>query len=155
MQTIILTIMDIFDIILALNQMPKGSLMSTKTLAIVALNETEFLSPELQDKLGGEMYTMYVYDPEEQTYAAERTPSFYLVPFDYAGKTRLSDEDDSEYREDILGEAIYMHCHRIEAMPDDLKDTVEVEWDDEEPFRDQAYALLSADVSHPPRILNL
>ena len=68
-----------------------------KTVAIVALNESEFLDESLKDKLGGSLYTLYFYDPEEATNCCEVTPSYYLTPFDYYGKERLSDEDDSDY----------------------------------------------------------
>lgn len=129
--------------------------MSTKKLGIVALNETEFLSPELKTLLGDEYYTLYVYDLGEQTHLCEATPSFYLVPFDYAGKNLLSDEDDSEYAADLMGDPIYVHCRTIEALDDDLKETVEVEWDDEEKFEGQASEKLRANVTHPKYIRDL
>lgn len=129
--------------------------MASKNLGIVALNETEFLSPELKTLLGDEYYTVYVYDKDEQTRLCEITPSFYLIPFDYAGKNRLSDEDDSEYREDLMGEPIYVHCRTIESMDDKFKTTAEVEWDEEEDFESQARELMSANPSHPDYILKL
>lgn len=129
--------------------------MSSKTLAIVSLNETLHLEPEFKEKCGGELNVLYVYDPNEQVYACEITPSFYLVPFDYYTKTRLSDDDDSEHRINILGEPIYVHCRTIEGIDAARKDTTEVEWDAEIDFEDQAYELLSSNVVHPEHALTL
>ena len=131
--------------------------MSTKTLGIVAIREDGQLSSDLQEKLGGESYCLYVYDPKEVTHLAEITPSYCLIPFGYAGKKFLSDEDDGEYRNDIIGnEPVYMHCRSIDALHEHFKTTVEVNWDDDEDvdFETQAYELMSANPSHPSYVLS-
>lgn len=127
--------------------------MSTKTLAIVSINESEHIDEAVKAKLGGELHVLYVYDPNEETFCCEVTPSHYLVPFDYYGKKHLSDEDDSDLRGDLIGEPKYMHVRTIENMDDQYKTTVEVEWDDEEDFEGQANELMSANPEHPPHAL--
>lgn len=126
-----------------------------KTVAIVAINETEHMSDELKEKSGGAIYTLYLYDPEEATYCAEITPSFYLIPFDYYTKERLSDEDDSEYGADILGEPIYMHCRSVESIDDKFKATTIIEMDEDDAFDDAALSALKADTVHPEHALTL
>jgi hypothetical protein len=126
-----------------------------RTVGIVAINETEFLSDELKEKTGGAQYTLYFYDPSEETHLAEITPSYYLVPFDYYTKEFLSDEDDSEYRTDILGDEIYMHCRTVDAIKDQFKATTVIELDDDEDFVEQAREALQANPEQPPHALTL
>lgn len=129
--------------------------MGSKTIGIVAINETEFLAEEVQEMVGGEYYTLYAYDPSEATHLCEVTPSHYLIPFDYASKRLLDDEEDSEYRSDLMGDAIYMHCRAVESFPDDLKTTVEIEWDEDDTFEDKAIDYLRGNPSHPDRLKTL
>lgn len=126
--------------------------MGTKTIGIVAINETEFLSDELKALVGGEYYTIYAYDPAEATHLCEITPSYYLEPFDYVSKRRLTDEEDSEYRTDLMGDEIYMNCRNVSALPEDLKTTVEIEWDEDDTFEDQAMDYLRGNPTHPERV---
>ena len=125
-----------------------------KTVAIVALNESEYLDDALKEKLGGSLYTLYFYDPEETTNCCEITPSYYLTPFDYYGKERLSDEDDSDYRTDILGDEIYMHCRSVDAIDEKFKTTVEIEMDEDDDFLEQAREYLNGNPAHPAHALS-
>lgn len=123
--------------------------MGTKTIGIVAINETEYLSDDIKKMVGGEYYTLYAYDPEEATRLCEITPSFHLEPFDYASKRMLTDEEDSEYRADLMGDAIYMHCRTVESLPEAFRTTVEIEWDEGDTFEDQAMEYLRGNPTHP------
>lgn len=120
-----------------------------KTVGIVALNESENLCSELKTKLGGSLYTLYFYNPEEATHCCEVTPSYYLTPFDYYGKETLSDGDDSEYRSDILGEEIYAHCRAINALDDKFKATIEIDVDEDEDIMEEARDYLNGNPVYP------
>lgn len=126
-----------------------------KNLGIVAINESEHLDGELKDKLGGELYTLYFYNPEESTFLCEATPSYYLVPFGYYSKTRLSDDDDSEYRSDILGEPIYMHCRSVDNLDESFKTTTVIELDEDDDFVEKALDAMNANPEEPPHALSL
>lgn len=130
--------------------------MGSKTIGIVAINETEFLTEKMKEMVGGEYYTLYAFDPSEEVHLCEITPSYYLIPFDYASKRLLDDEEDSEHASDLMGDPIHMHCRAINGFPEDLKTTVEIEWDDEtDTFEDKAIDYLRGNPSHPDRLMAL
>lgn len=129
--------------------------MSTKTIAVIAINETEFLSDEMKELVGGEYYTLYAYDPSEATNLCELTPSYYLMPFDYASKRCLTEDEDSEYAADLKGDPIYMHCRTVEGFPADLKTSVDIEWDEDDAFEDQAMDYIQGNPTHPDRVFAL
>ena len=115
--------------------MHKGEHM--RNFTVVALDESgDWTCPELIERSGGAIYTLYAYDPEERTHACELTPSYWLVPFDCVPNLYPSDDGDWEslYDELQLGfidgcDATYVHCQRIDGLEDKFRHTEEFEDD--------------------------
>lgn len=108
-----------------------------RKFTVVALDESDdWTQPELVERSGGAIYTLYAFDPEERTHVCEMTPSYWLVPFDIVPKGYPADDNEWEnlYDELQLGfidgcEATYVHCHRIDALKDEFKRTEEFDDD--------------------------
>ena len=56
-------------------------------IALVAIDETDdWLFEKKEAGLIDQIHTVYAFDRNEQTYCAEMTPSFYLIPVEYVTK---------------------------------------------------------------------
>ena len=95
---------------------------------LVAIDETEDWLDEITD-FTGRIYTQYVFNPDEVTHCCEVTPSYYLQPVRYQTEVAVA-ENAMDDIEAALCEspALYVHCHKIDAMPADQK--LEKEFDD-------------------------
>lgn len=108
-----------------------------KNFTIVAMDESgDWTHPDLVERSGGKIFTLYAYDPEEATHACEITPSFYLVPFDVVPNIYPENDKEWENMYDELQDGLidgcepsYIHCHRIEALEDKFKHTEEFDDD--------------------------
>jgi len=104
-----------------------------KTYTVLALDESsEWTQPELVERAGGTIYTLYAFDPKEQTNVCEMTPSYWLMPFDVVPSRYPSDDYEREKMYDDLQlgyldgcEGTYVHCHRIDSLDDKFKHSEE------------------------------
>ena len=83
---------------------------------LVAIDETEDFSPEIQDA-AGRIEVVYLYDRNQATYCCEITPSYALYPVYYLAERRVTDEIDSDIRQGIGHEVTYIHTHSVEQFP--------------------------------------
>lgn len=106
--------------------------------SLVKIDETKYFDCLPHDI--GRIFTVYMYNPDEQTHCCEITPSYYLIPVDcYAERTHLlSDEPEKERVYDILEnsmngfEGIYRHCSSIDQIGDEFKFTSKNDFESED-----------------------
>ncbi len=104
-----------------------------RKFTVVAMDETsDWNHPALVKQVGGTLYTMYAFNPEDVTHLCELTPNYWLVPFDVV--PRLHPENSKEWKlmydalQDGLNhgcDAAYFHCSRIDNLADKYKHTEE------------------------------
>ena len=108
-----------------------------RKFTVVAVDETsDWTHPDLVERSGGKIFTLYAFDPEEVTHVCEITPSFYLMPFDVVPNLYRENDKEWELMYDELQDGLndgtepsYFHCHRIEALEDKFKHTEEFDDD--------------------------
>jgi hypothetical protein len=109
----------------------------------------------LSDNRIAQIYDVYIYDANEQTYCCEMTPSFALHQVDMFPIFKDDDpsEEDREFVLDALEEALaqselvsYFHCRTIEALAaaDVISQKIEMTKDEWE--TDEAYSYLCEEV---------
>lgn len=92
---------------------------------LIMLDETNDWQPAIIEKTG-RMFTIYLYDADEVTHCCEITPSYYLIPIDWAAEKyvvdTLGDEEAEAFRGNLdedwrtSTDPIYVHCASIDRI---------------------------------------
>lgn len=110
--------------------------------SLVALEETEFFSPEIKSKVG-KIFTVYMYNPDEETHCCEVTPSYFCIPIDITigYPDELYDSLSDEQREELMdvleesvngSEGTYIHVKDIDRIDSKYKFESKNDFEDEE-----------------------
>ena len=110
--------------------------------SLIALNETEYFTDEIKSKVS-KIYTVYAYNPEEEVYCCEITPSYFCIPIDFTipFSDELYDSLSDEQKEalnDVLEESvnvsdgIYVHVRDVERIDSKYKFESKNDFQDEE-----------------------
>ena len=116
---------------------------------LVALDESEYYSQELQDKCG-KILVIYMYCPDVAVNCCEITPSFELIPVDYKTENLLIGSEECPENEGIhevlqesvwTSEPIYVHVSSIDRIPEVGADGTRLKYSSDNDFEGEEEAL--------------
>jgi hypothetical protein len=91
---------------------------------VLLLDETEHWREDIVKAAGGQVFGVYLYNPNQVTHCCEFTPSFALT---FLNSIPLEYPDGEEAREQLHDDLIdgnvhcepitYVHCHDVDKLP--------------------------------------
>lgn len=97
---------------------------------VVKIDETHaYIDEGLVERSGGKIYSVYIYNDQEQTHLCEITPSYWLEEVDVVPEVYPDYDLDQGVTSDRLSMdlmesrnedgGIYVHCHQVDRLPSD------------------------------------
>jgi len=90
--------------------------------ALVKIDETEYWSPDIQEKVG-RIFGVYIVDLSCRTFCCEVTPSYSLHFVESQWVAEISEDEIEAFQDEIYlhddpqGSIYYFHCHTVDAFP--------------------------------------
>lgn len=105
--------------------------MFEKNFCLVAIDDTANWTPELSEKCGGKIFTLYVFDSEDISYCNSESPNLRLLPVRSVPAVATADTETLKELDEGFSECeeIYIHFLEIPKIPQDMKMEKELEED--------------------------
>src|SRR5260221_6792761 len=99
---------------------------------VIRFDHTEYWDEKIVARTkGGKLWSVYLFDKNQNTYCCELTPSYCLYFIEcYAemcNGEQSPDDLDEEVRNEPDESVIYMHCGSVDRLPEDLFRSVKLD----------------------------